>query len=146
MLLFEKDDNQFNGHCTSLVRSHTVFCVLHTLLISRLKTFETCLLHAVFFVFWISLTRRDFVLHCIVSQYASQAKHKPFEWFVPYEGGLQEHLLLFLGSMPSCTRCDLLAKGNQSRNLQYNLVQNPFLCTKCFLTPPVYLCLLTTST
>lgn len=42
-----------------------------------------------------------------VLQYASQEKHKAFEWFLPYDGGLRDHLVVFLGSMPSCDRCDL---------------------------------------
>ncbi|CAM9390188.1 unnamed protein product [Sphacelaria rigidula] len=39
------------------------------------------------------------------AQYASQQEQlEPFEWFLPYEGGLRQHLLPFLQSMSVCKR------------------------------------------
>eukprot|EP00904_Undaria_pinnatifida_P007413 jgi/Undpi1/3801/HiC_scaffold_16.g07170.m1 len=38
------------------------------------------------------------------SQYDSQEELQPFEWFLPYDGGLRQHLLPFLESRSSCSR------------------------------------------
>ncbi|CAM9663821.1 unnamed protein product [Pylaiella littoralis] len=59
------------------------------------------------------------------SQYANQETRKPFEWFLPYEGGLRDHLLIFLKSMPSCTR--LLHVGCGTSEVGPKLAQEPDL-------------------
>lgn len=37
-------------------------------------------------------------------QEAGPGREEPFEWFLAYDGGLREHLVPFLKSLPSCRR------------------------------------------
>eukprot|EP00752_Nemacystus_decipiens_P009103 g8127.t1 len=65
------------------------------------------------------------------SQFASQEKLTPFEWFLPYEsdrdgeGGLREYLLPFLESMPTCSR--LLHVGCGTSDMGPKLALEPSL-------------------